>query len=146
MFAVLPLSLVDRSIWIIVRSLSFHLVLLPLSFVELFADDAGSDVLDCKHAVAVFLLHSLEEMPMAFVKCTSRVVESAVALKFVRRNFGDDFLWRLLDHFFLYLFLWTHPCEFIIIETYAGVKSYPTSHLISKANVYVFIELSVNQW
>ena len=68
----------------------------------------------------MFLLYSLEEMPVAFVKCTSRIVEPAVALKLMWWDFGDDFLWRLFDHFFLYLFLRAHPCEFIIIETSAG--------------------------
>lgn len=56
---------------------------------------------------------------MAFVKSTARVVKSTVALKLVGRDFRDDFLWRLFDHFFLYLFLWAHPYEIIIIETYA---------------------------
>lgn len=123
MFAILPLSLVDRSIRIVIRSLSFHLILLPLSLVEFFSNDAGRDVLDGEDSVTVFLLHSLEEMPMALVKCTAGVVKSSVALKLVRRDFWDDFLWWLFDHFFLYLFLRAHACEFIIIETYAGNES-----------------------
>lgn len=108
MFAILPLPLVDRSIRIVIRSLSFHLILLPFSLVEFFSNDAGRDVLDCEDAMTVFLLHSFEEMPMALVKCTTGVVESAVALKLMRWDFGDDFLWWLFDNLFLYLFLRAH--------------------------------------
>ena len=122
MLAILPLPLVNRSIRIVVRSLSFHLIFLPLSLVEFFSNNAGRDVLDCEDAVTVFLLHSLEEMPVALVKCTTGVIKSAVALKLMRWDFGDNFLWWLFDKFFLYLFLRAHACEFII-ETYTGNES-----------------------
>ena len=79
MFAVLPLPLIDRSIRVVVRTLASHLILLPLSLVELLSHDTSCNILNCEGALAVFEFVTFEKPPIAFVECSSRIVEPAIA-------------------------------------------------------------------